>query len=143
MAFPPQLPPELLLEILPLALENHPRPTAILLTSSLFYRLSTQILYTHLQFKSVLQLIRFLCVHGHSSSPLLCCPRTIKLDVVTDTTSNIFFHIHTLFQRCCATSGVELDAKGRLVLDSLHFRLNSHSQDMNIHMVYQALSVVK
>lgn len=75
----------------------------------------------------------------------------------------MFFTIHTLFSECFQQPNtyadgegadedsvtnkqseiVERDERGKLVLDLLHLRINSHILDSDIEMVYESLSLVK
>ena len=137
------LPTELLIDILTFALLLHPRPADILRTSSQIFTLAFHILYAHLHFTSTQQLVLFLSTFEDHS--LRCAPRSIDcdIDVVKNATRDIFQLMRSLFTRCSAVPTAEVDDQGRLVVDLLRLRMNSHAQDPNIYMVYEALSRIK
>ena len=137
------LPTELLVDILTFALPLHPRPADILRTSSQIFTLACHILYTHLRFTSTRQLVLFLSTFEDHS--LRCAPRSIDcdIDVVNNATRDVFQLMRSLFIRCSAVPTAEVDGQGRLVVDLLRLRMNSHAQDSNIYMVYEALSQIK
>jgi hypothetical protein len=137
------LPTELLIDILTFALPLHPRPADILRTSSQIFTLAFHILYTHLRFTSTRQLALFLSTFEDHS--FRCAPRSIDcdIDVVNNATRDVFQLMRSLFTRCSAVPTAEVDNQGRLVVDLLRLRMNSHAHDPNIYMVYEALSQIK
>lgn len=139
---PVSLPTELLIDILTFALPLHPGPADILRTSSQIFTLAFHILYTHLRFTSTRQLALFLSTFEDHS--LRCAPRSIDcdIDVENNATSDVFQLMCSLFTRCSAVPTAEVDDEGRLVVDLLRLRMNSHAQDPNIYMVYEALSQI-
>jgi len=137
----PALPPEIIREILSFALPFRDTRSNLLTTSSLFCDISQSILYTHLHFTSRPQLSSFIGVYGTSGCHVSYAPRSVKLDIA-GVGSNLFLDLYSLFSQCFCNV-VERDEMGRLILDSLQLRMDSHVFDPRLEMIYSALSLIR
>lgn len=135
------LPPEILREILSFALPFRDTRLNLLTTCSLFCDVSQSILYTYLHFTSRSQLSSFIGVYSTSICHVSHAPRSIQLDIA-GTGPNIFLDLYSLFSLCFCDIA-ERDEMGRLVLDSLQLRMDSHAFDSRIEMIYSALSLIR
>ncbi|KAF8895904.1 hypothetical protein CPB84DRAFT_1782161 [Gymnopilus junonius] len=141
----PFLPPEILHEILSYSLLNvqiRPTPTALLTTCSLFRDISTRITYTDLQFTTRYQLSSFIATY--SNRPVPYAPRSIEIGITSDSSNLLFSDIFALFSQCFSSpdDDVAKDESGRLSLESLQLRTNSHAFDPQIDMIYLSLCLV-
>jgi hypothetical protein len=136
-------PPELVSDILSIAILLHPQPASILLTSSYFYNLSLRLLYHKLHFTSYRQIEKFLQTYGIEPIRVPYPPRAIELDLDNNANMNVFSQLRDLFLTCSLARGTEVDEQGRLVLDSLTLRLHSLSQDPNPGSIYNTLRSIK
>jgi hypothetical protein len=144
----PILPPEVLHEILSICLES---PTSVsiinlMTTSSLFCNICQQLVYSQLYFTTRAQLAFFIRTYGTSKCTVPCIPRSLEFDITAAGIEAplVFSDIHAVFSQCLSDlNDAERDENGRLCLDSLRLRLNSHYSDPRIEMIYTALSLVK
>lgn len=135
------LPTELLLEILA-QLPVNSNPLDILLVSSSFYHVFSELLYGHLKFRRIDQLTRFLNTFNSTISiprPI----RSITIDVDNGLRLGLYAHIQALFSLCTAAPHAEIDDHGRLVLENLKFRFHTHSRGNDLSVIYDALTLVK
>ncbi|EKM78378.1 hypothetical protein AGABI1DRAFT_129494 [Agaricus bisporus var. burnettii JB137-S8] len=134
------LPTELLLEILA-QLPVNSNPLDILLVSSSFYHVFSELLYGHLKFRRIDQLTRFLNTFNSTTSiprPI----RSITIDVDNGLRLGLYAHIQALFSLCKAAPHAEIDDHGRLVLENLKFRFHTHSRGNDLSVIYDALTLV-
>ncbi|KAF8960918.1 hypothetical protein BDZ97DRAFT_1831471 [Flammula alnicola] len=138
------LPTEILQEILSLSLFSWDSTVALLTTSSAFRDICEKFIYTQLHFTSRAQLASFISTYSSPKSTVPYAPRSVELDITIDESNLVFFDIYALFSQCLSdtTEGAQRDQNGRLSLDLLRLRLNSHAFDSQIEMVYAALSLV-
>jgi hypothetical protein len=137
-----ELPVELLLDILSLALHTNPTTSSILRLNSHFLSTSLRILHTDLYFRSSTQVNLF------RRTNLTCAPRSLTLDLAGGATdTHLFKELLGTFFKCKTYSQAKgwgnIDDKGRLMLDLLKWRLNSHTEDPNLRSIYSALSYVQ
>lgn len=135
------LPNELLLEILTLLRSSCRNPLDILLVSSEFYVLFSQLLYGQLDFKKIGQLRRFLTTFSTSCIPQPI--RNVTVGIDNDSRLGLYTHLRDFFSLCATAPGAEIDDCGRVVFESLKFRFHTHSRDESLHMIYGALGCVK
>ncbi|KAH8101761.1 hypothetical protein BXZ70DRAFT_1017673 [Cristinia sonorae] len=152
------LPPELIAAILGPALSVHPNPSRILRVSSLFHTIGYPILYSHLYFRHIPQIIRF----AYRSAPPACPPRTItvnfsgtssaRLAPVTNRENaqalgtmlgfeSMFRFLAVVFELCGAQSAEGSGRAAQVELEALELRVNTHARDLNMRYVYEALSL--
>ncbi|KAJ3774615.1 hypothetical protein EV361DRAFT_902030 [Lentinula raphanica] len=131
------LPTEILTDVLTIALQDT-KPTHILCTSSLFRSIAERILHQNLCFYSSSQLSRFVHLLSQGSLRLVCEPRTLVLDIAGGASTNIFEKLDALLTEIAHESQTKKDESGRLVLESLRLRLNSHTHDDH-QLVYDSL----
>lgn len=165
----PLFPPEILYEILSYSIDlRSPSVSTLMTTCSVFHEICHRILYTALTFTSIRQINSFVSVHKdiRARSPRLGryhSPRSVVFDIVRNDDHLVFSTIHAFFSRCfqqpdahidndiiaevseSSEKGmvIERDEQGKLVLDLLHLRMNSHMFDSDIEMVYDSISLVK
>lgn len=135
------LPTELLLEILA-QLPVNSNPLDILLVSSSFYHVFSELLYGHLKFRRIDQLTRFL----NTFNSTISIPRPIRsiiIDVDNGLRLGLYAHIQALFSLCTAAPHADIDDHGRLVLENLKFRFHTHSRGNDLSVIYDALTLVK
>jgi hypothetical protein len=157
------LPNELLFEILTLLRPTCQNPLDILLVSSNFYRLYSQLIYNNLYFTKITQITRFLHIFNGThendaatssntpTSVIMLMPipqpiRNITIDVFNDLELGLYTHLRDLFTLCANVNAVpeaEVDDHGRVVLETLKFRFHTHAMDKSLHMIYEALFRVK
>ncbi|PPQ99318.1 hypothetical protein CVT24_009186 [Panaeolus cyanescens] len=130
----------------------------LLQTCRVFYSVARRILYYDLVFNSPGQIARFAVTHGNTKGPTIY-PRTITVDISLDLEHTTFTELYNLFSTCFKQSSsstkrdkdqdgmaeeeeLPLDDKGRILLDSLSLRLNSHTFDPNLNMIYESLVLV-
>jgi len=135
------LPSEIVREILSFALPFRDTRLSLLTTCSLFCDVSQSILYTHLHFTSRSQLSSFIGVYSTSRCHVSHAPHSIELDIPGGG-PNLFFDLYSLFSQCFCEIA-ERDELGRLILDSLQLRTDSHAFDPRIEMIYSALSLIR
>ena len=147
----PELPLELLNGIVGYALKVHPRPHEVLAVHSAFYDIGSAILYKHLQFRTVRQLLQF--SQDESSIPYL--PQSIELTLSGGTDDfRVFQYLANAIDRC--RKGVAMrrinDSRSHstyatalevLELDQMSLCLNSHSSNPRLYQIYMALTRVK
>lgn len=123
-------------------------PTPLLLTSDSLHAITCRLLYTHLHIRSTRQLHAFIATYElpspfHIPTPLIPHPpRTIKLDLDTDTSTRTFWHIHQLFLRYREQQKAEFDRGGRIALDVLRFGFDTHVRDEGLGMLEEAMSMI-
>lgn len=135
------LPSEIVREILSFALPFRDTRLSLLTTCALFCDVSQSILYSHLHFASRSQLSSFIGVYSTSRCHVPHAPRSIELDIAGGG-PNLFLDLYSLFSQCFCDIA-ERDELGRLVLDSLQLRMDSHAFDPRIEMIYSALSLIR
>ncbi|KAH9941529.1 hypothetical protein B0H21DRAFT_752328 [Amylocystis lapponica] len=135
------LPVELLLEILSLALDKHSSPTDVLCVNKAFAQLSQRILHAELHFQSIRQLILF----GEQTTELACAPKTVSVTLAGGTANfNVFLHLAAALRRCggkpiATDRGAEQTAQ--VSLEQLTLCLHSHTRNPNLQYIYEALSL--
>jgi hypothetical protein len=135
------LPAELLLEILTL-LHVDCNPLDILLVSSSFYHLFSELLYGHLKIRRIYQLTRFVDTFS-STVPIPRPIRSITIDVDNGLRLGLYAHIQALFSLCATAPEAEIDEHAHLVLENLNFRFHTHSRGEDLFVIYEALTLVK
>jgi len=138
-----QLPAEILCQILKTSLCNLVSPAVLMTTCSIFRVIAERILYTQLYFKSKAQLCSFISIYRSQTAPH--APRTIEVVITGEESQLVFTDLFALFSDCLSLplDGAERDELGRISLDLLCLRLNSHAFDKRIEMIYSALSLIK
>ena len=149
------LPLEIHLDILSLALRGSETPSNILAVNRTFYDLCLPLLHVHLRFRSSHGLAQFT-----AGAHVECSPCTISLDLAGGAPqSSIFMLLGGVFMRCQrihtrSSNGrppisVDRDAmrgqdeQERLLLDHLFLRLHSNKSDPNLHTIESTLKMVK
>lgn len=142
------LPPELLEEILCHAVQPpNSRMSTVARVSTPFLAICQRLVYCHLHFTSRSQITSFISTFsqpdGGPRVPYF--PRTLTVDLSGDESHLVFCDLQLLLSRCFSQGkqNAETDDEGRLGLDLLRLRLNSHAFDVQIMMVHQALSLVQ
>ncbi len=141
MPSPNALPNEILLEILTLLRPNCQKPLDILLVSLDFYLLFSQLLYGQLEFRKIDQLTKFLTTFSSTSIPQPI--RQVTVAVHNDPYLGLYGQLREFFSLCTSAPEAEVDDYGRVVFESLKFRFHTHSQDLSLSMIYDALVRVK
>jgi hypothetical protein len=140
------LPPELLEQIITLAISVHPKPPSILCTNRFFYDLGLRALHETLLFKTSAQLALF----NSSSTPLSCMPKTVELSLGGGTSDfNTFGWLHAAFLRCLkdriepimSHSGVCFTP--RIELEGVYLCFHSHARNKRLHVIRKALGIIK
>ncbi|KAF9523798.1 hypothetical protein CPB83DRAFT_898471 [Crepidotus variabilis] len=140
------LPIDIYHEILRESLCKNISPTALSLVCSLFHDIVQQVLYTYLRFKSRSQLILFTLTYRTNSTKIPLPPRRIGLDILGNDSHLVFADLYDLFSGCFSDPlfhGANVDESGRLLLDELSLRLNSHAFDRKLDMIYTSLSLIR
>lgn len=149
------LPLEIHLDVLALALHESETPGNILAVSRTFYDLCLPLLQAHLRFRSSRGLAQFT-----AGSQLESSPRTITLDLAGGAPQfSIFLLLGGVFMRCQrihtrspdSHPAVSFDQgsiggqdeRERLILDHLFLRLHSNKSDPNLHTIESTLNMVK
>ncbi|PCH37553.1 hypothetical protein WOLCODRAFT_140923 [Wolfiporia cocos MD-104 SS10] len=142
------VPAELLLDILFLALHEHPRPSDVLCVDKSFRDLGTRAMHTHLRFRTMRQLILF----SEQRTPLVCPPKTLVVLLSGGTPAfDVFLHLAAALRRCkrvapsSSTSPTLSEhslyhtASEPLDLDLLSLCLHSHARNPNLQHIHDAL----
>lgn len=135
------LPTEILLEILALLRPSYQNPLDILLVSSDFHLLFSQLLYGQLEFRKIGQLTKFLSTF--SSTPIPQPVRQVTVALYNDPHLGLYAQLRDFFSLCTNAPEAELDDCGRVAFKNLKFRFHTHSQDIALPMIYDALVRVK
>ncbi|KZT01346.1 uncharacterized protein LAESUDRAFT_486351 [Laetiporus sulphureus 93-53] len=142
------VPVELLLDILSLALQGHPRPTDVLCVDKSFAELGQRILHSDLRFRTVRQLIRF----SEERAVLACPPKTLTISLSGGAASfDVFLHLAVALRRCRMTLTMLEQQEGphdqtaqqqtQVPLDLLSLCLHSHTRNPSLEHIYEALSM--
>lgn len=143
------LPIELAVQILTYSLAVHPVPSSILRVSSRWRDIGQKILHTNIEISSLTQLYLF------RSSTLSCKPRSFALRLVgsaVDFTRQLPTSWATPFdediRNRVSMSGGIFGCLRRafaqcLDVEEVHLRLNSHTSDPHIEMIYSAFCLIK
>lgn len=142
------LPPELLEEILFHAVQPpNSRTSAVARVSSHFLAIYQRLVYSHLHFTSRTQITSFISTYNHpDGGPRVpYFPRSFTVDLSGDESHLAFCDLQLLLSRCFneGKENAETDDEGRICLDVLRLRLNSHAFDVQIMMIHQALNLVQ
>lgn len=135
------LPNEILLEILVLLRSSCQNPLDILLVSSDFYLIFSQLLYGQLEFRKIDQLTKFLSTFSSTSIPQPI--RQVTVALYNDPHFGLYTQLRDFFSLCTSAPEAEVDDYGRVAFKSLKFRFHTHSQDISLSMIYDALVRVK
>lgn len=142
------LPPELVEEILSHAVQPpNSRTSTIARVSSSFLAICQRLVYSHLHFTSRAQITSFISTYSNpDAGPRVpYCPRMFTVNLSGDESHLVFCDLQLLLSRCFSQGKGDTgsDNEGRLCLDLLRLRLNSHAFDVQIMMIHQALSLVQ
>ncbi|KAF5325324.1 hypothetical protein D9619_009800 [Psilocybe cf. subviscida] len=141
------LPPELVEEILSHAVQPpNSRTSTVARVSSSFLAICQRLVYSHLHFTSRAQITSFISTYSNpDAGPRVpYCPRMFTVNLSGDESHLVFCDLQLLLSRCFSQGKGDTgsDNEGRLCLDLLRLRLNSHAFDVQIMMIHQALSLV-
>ncbi|TDL20619.1 hypothetical protein BD410DRAFT_841070 [Rickenella mellea] len=147
------LPPELLLNFISLALYDNPHPVSVLLINPTFLTLGQTILHADLAFTTIHQIEFF----SKGDAPLAIRPRSLTVTLSGGTSDfRLFGLLRDALKRCNAdeshrTSKLPearnymiggLIHGGPLELDKLGFCFNTHTTDPNLPLLFDVLSRV-
>jgi len=137
------IPIELVIEILSLALHEHPRPSDIFCVNRSFLALGQPILHSHLRFRTIRQLTLF--AQQEENAHLACSPRTLTVKLPGGTaTYDVFSHLAAALRLCRNSGGrAEGDHSAQVALDLLSLCLHSHARNPNLRNIYDALTLAK
>jgi hypothetical protein len=131
------LPPELLASILAVAVRANP---SVLAVSRAWALLGARALHAHLVFGGA----RALGAFAAGEAPLAVPPRTLALGGAGD--DGVFDRLCGALRRCrrvYAEDGAVVDGAGPVELDELALCLHSHAQSTRLHVIRDALALVK
>ncbi|KAH7882900.1 hypothetical protein F5I97DRAFT_146666 [Phlebopus sp. FC_14] len=136
------LPDEVLLHIVALALNGATVPSDILRVCRLLHDIGLECLYTNLRFSASTQLYLF----SLSPTPALpVAPRSITVDLAGKHAEfHLFGYLRDAFLKCrqqCAAAG-KLDQSGRVPLRFLCLRMHSYSKDTMLQLFEEALGAI-
>lgn len=132
------LPTELVLEILAYALSQHATPSCILRVNKAFLTAGEPMLYSNLHFDSTLKLSQF--AQQRFGVDRLPPPRSLHVTLAGGATAlYVFQYIRDALRRCCDWSP-EYD---QTPLNVLSLCLHSHSNNPELELIYDSLSLAK
>lgn len=150
------LPIELVIHILTFGLAVHPVPSSILRVSSRWRDIGQTILHTNIEISSLTQLYLF------RTSVLSCKPRSFSLHLVggapdatrqlpaswtTSLDESLEVHNEDIQNRVSMSDGIFGCLRRAFArcqdVEEVHLRLNSHTSDPHIDMIYNAFCLIK
>ncbi|OBZ66455.1 Double-strand break repair protein MRE11 [Grifola frondosa] len=132
------VPTELLLQIIALALHEHPCPSDVLRVNKLFMQIGLPILHTHLHFTAITQLSLF----SQRTDRLACSPKSLSITLPGGPADfEVFRHLTDALRSCKSSRSTSKSSDTPVPLDLLSLRLSLQPGNSHLHHIYEAMTL--